>query len=102
MLKNFIQDPYEQAKKQGQDKAVIGPVSDFTQEEYSTFVYGKGALFFNALRQEVGDELFFEIMETYYANNKYGLADANSLFDTIEQVTGKNIGPLLETWLQGE
>lgn len=100
VLENFMQEPYEQARKEGRDKAVLGPVSDFSQEEYSTFVYGKGALFFEALRQDVGDELYFEIMKQYYANNKYGLANANTLFETIEQVTGKNIDPLLETWLQ--
>ncbi len=101
VLNGFMWGPYNQAKQQDRDKAVMGPVSNFTQEEYSTFVYGKGSLFFNALRQEAGDETYFEIMNTYYTDFKYEIATASDLFKTIEQVTGKKIEPLLESWLQG-
>lgn len=88
------------AKTQGRDKAVIGPVENFTVEEYSTFVYGKGPLFFNALRQEVGDDMYFEFMQSYYTQYRYKIASAQNLFTVIEQVSGQNVEPLLETWLE--
>ncbi|MCB0165085.1 MAG: hypothetical protein KDI79_12715, partial [Anaerolineae bacterium] len=68
--------------------------------EYSAFIYGKGPLFFNALRQEVGDEVYFDIMQTYFNEFKYKIATANDLFAIIEQKSGQNVEPLLETWLE--
>jgi hypothetical protein len=96
----FFVDPYERAKEQGRDRAVIGPVSDFSQGEYGAFVYGKGPLFFHALRQEVGDETYFEIMQRYYEQYKYEIATSEDLLQTIEQVSGQDIAPLYETWLE--
>ena len=98
----YLLSAYEQAKNQGVDMPVFGPVSDFTQAEYGTFVYGKGPLFFKALREEVGDDVYFEIMRTYFLRHKYGVAQANSLFSTIEEVTGKSVRPLVEMWLAGK
>jgi hypothetical protein len=92
--------PYEQAKSQGQDRAVIGPVSDFSEADYSTFVYGKGPLFFHALRQEVGDETYFKIMQTYYMEYKYKIAQPDDLIEVVERVSGRNVEPLMETWLE--
>lgn len=100
ILDSLFFGPYEQAKNMGEDRGVIGPVSEFNRSEYSTFVYGKGPLFFHALRQEVGDETYFEIMQTYYAGYKYKVAGADDLFGVIERVSGTNIEPLFETWLQ--
>lgn len=96
----FFFGPYEQAKNQGQDRAVIGPVAGFSEGEYATFVYGKGSLFFHALRQEVGDETYFNIMQTYFTKHKYKIARPEDLLTLIEQVSGRNVEPLVETWLE--
>jgi aminopeptidase N len=102
VMANLFFGPYEQAKEQGRDRAVIGPVSAFSAGEYATFVYGKGPLFFHALRQEVGDETYFRIMQTYYTDHKYKIASAKELFNTIEQVSGRSVEPLIEMWLRGQ
>lgn len=99
---DFFLAPYEYAKQQGQDRAVINPVANYSMGEYGLFVYGKGPLFFNALRQEVGDDIYLKIMQTYLAHNRYKIARPADLFATIEQVSGRNIEPLIETWLQGQ
>jgi hypothetical protein len=92
--------PYEQAKNQGQDRAVVGGVADFSEGDYGLFVYGKGPLFFHALRQELGDETYFKIMQTYYQEYKYKIARPDDLIGVIERVSGRNIEPLIETWLE--
>lgn len=102
IMADLFFSPYEQAKEQSRDRAVIGPVSDFSAGEYTTFVYGKGPLFFHALRQEVGDEIYFRIMQTYYTDHKYKIATAQELFNTIEQVSERNVEPLVEMWLSGQ
>jgi len=78
----------------------MGRVADFSQGEYGAIVYGKGPLFFNALRQEVGDETYFKIMQTYFAEYKYKIVQPDDLFIVIEQVSGRNVEPLVKTWLQ--
>jgi hypothetical protein len=100
IIKTFYLGPYEQAKSQGLDRTVMGPVADFSESEYGAIVYGKGPLFFNALRQEVGDETYFKIMQTYFTEYKYKIAQPDDLFAVIEQVSGRNVEPLVETWLQ--
>lgn len=91
--------PYQRARNSGNDRAVIGPVESFSQGQYSDIVYSKGALFFQALRQEVGDKAYFEIMQRYLNDHKYQQVSAADLFETIEAVTGRNVQPLAETWL---
>ncbi|NJN98010.1 MAG: M1 family metallopeptidase [Anaerolineales bacterium] len=46
IIETLFFGPYEQARDQGQDRPVTGPVADFSEGEYGTFVYGKGPLFF--------------------------------------------------------
>ena len=100
VIEGYFFGPYEAAQERVGDRAVTGPVSAYTEGEYSAFVYGKGPLFFNALRQEVGDEVYFDIMHTYLTEFKYKIATANDLFAIIEQKSGQNVEPLLETWLE--
>jgi hypothetical protein len=92
--------PYEQVKSQGQDRAVMGRVADFSEGEYGAIVYGKGPLFFHALRQAVGDEAYFKIMQAYYTDYKYKIAQPDDLLRLIEQVSGQDVEPLVETWLE--
>ncbi len=99
--KNYFLDSYSQAKKEGRDRPVAGAVADFSQDDYGTFVYGKGPLFFEALRQDGGDDVFFKIMQTYYRQYKYKIAYPSDLLAVIEQVSGKSAKPLYETWITG-
>ncbi|GAB4454294.1 MAG: hypothetical protein Kow0031_36370 [Anaerolineae bacterium] len=99
IIGTLFTDPYQRARNSGADRAVVGPVEGFSQAQYGDIVYGKGSLFFHALRQQVGDEVYFEIMERYLSRHKYRLATAADLIDTIETVTGQSAKPLTETWL---
>ncbi len=99
---DYLLSDYQQAKKEGRDRPIAGAVADFSQNDYGTFVYGKGALFFEAMRQEVGDEAFFKIMQTYFTKYKYQTAYPADLLAVIEQVSGKAVEPLYEKWINGK
>jgi hypothetical protein len=101
VLEGYFQRPYERAKNLGQDRPVAGSVADFSEGEYSTIVYGKGALFFDALRRQVGDDTYLKIMQTYYADYKYKIATPDDLFGVIERVSGQDVGPLRKAWIEG-
>ncbi len=84
-----------------QDRAVGLPVSAYDQPLYSSVVYRKGPLYFHALRGEVGDELFFDIMRTYYRRNRYGIATPESFLAAVQIVTGDAHEGLYEEWILG-
>ena len=99
VIESLFVEPYERARQQGEDRAVIGPVAEFSEGEYSTFVYGKGPLFFHALRQQVGEEAYLKIMQAYYSEYRYEIAQPGDLFEVIEQTSDQPVEPLVETWL---
>jgi len=94
--------PYEQAKAEGKDLPVAGTVADFDQTEYAAFVYAKGPLFFKTLHEEVGDEIFYEIMQNYYTEYKYKLAQADDFVNIAEKTYGQSIAPLYNRWILGQ
>lgn len=101
MLKNFFQGPYDRVKDTARDRAIAGSVTSFQENDYVVIVYSKGPLFFQALHQEVGDEIFYKILQTYYTEHKYGIAQEEDLIGLIERVYGQSIAPLYETWILG-
>ncbi len=100
VIDDYFMGPYNYAQEQGSDRGVMGRVDEFSPNDYGLIVYGKGPLFFDALRENVGDEIYFEIMKTYYSEYKYKIAQPNDLFEVIEAVSQQDVTPLVETWLQ--
>ncbi len=99
MVTSYLRTPYEQAKLQGRDRSVSGSVAGFTEDDYNVFVYSKGPLFFEALRQAVTAETFEEILQSYYQQYRYKIVYSPDLLNTIEQVSGQNITPLYQQWI---
>jgi aminopeptidase N len=99
VIEGYFLDPYETIKEAGQDRAVVGPVSDFAERDYNIIVYSKGPLFFKALREEVGDDVYLKIMQTYYHKYRYQITTGDDLLTIIEQVSNKDIDPLFEQWM---
>jgi aminopeptidase N len=100
VIETFFQGPYRRAQSENIDQSVLGAVSDYDQTDYGIFIYGKGPLFFDALRREVGEETYLKIMQSYFNEYKYGIAHTEDLFETIKTISGKDITPLVETWLE--
>jgi aminopeptidase N len=66
-------------------------------------VYYRGGLTLHALRLEVGDEAFFEIIKTYYATYKGGNATTEDFIAVAEEVSGADLTGFFDNWLyQGE
>ncbi len=56
---------------------IFKPTTDYDNSiDYSLNVYTKGAMAFNKVRQEVGDEVFFNTLKEYY--NKYMYRNVNA------------------------
>ena len=64
-------------------------------------VYSKGAFILHTLRKMVGDEDFFEILNTYYQAHLYGNADTRDFISACETVTGESFDWFFDQWIYG-
>jgi aminopeptidase N len=65
-------------------------------------VYTRGAMTLQALRQKIGDDAFFRILRTWYAENKYGNATTADFIAVSERVSGQQLDQFFEIWLYDE
>jgi aminopeptidase N len=65
-------------------------------------VYQRGALVLVALRDEVGDEAFFETLRTYTERYANGNATTDEFTDLAEETSGRDLNDLFAAWLYGE
>jgi aminopeptidase N len=68
-------------------------------ELYDWESYYGGAMVFHALRLQVGDDAFFEILRTYLERYKYGNAGAGELIAVAEEVSGQELSAFFDSWL---
>lgn len=88
----------------GRDAIVDQSTKDFDNTiEYAAIVYGKGGLFFHALREVMSDKEFFELLRQYYAKYKFKIATPDNLIDLAKQVSTqeKQINYIVNRWLRG-
>ena len=69
---------------------------------FNASVYVRGALTLHALRKEVGDDTFFNILRTYTGRYKYGNATTQDFIDLSEELSGKDLDKFFAGWLQAE
>jgi aminopeptidase N len=65
-------------------------------------VYVWGGLTLHALRLEVGDEAFFQILKTYFEHYKEGNATTDDFIAIAEKVSGKDLTKFFDNWLHSE
>lgn len=99
LLEQVFRQPYEELVESGRDVPAGLPVAAYGGADYGTVVYRKGPLYFHALRQEVGDEPFWGILQTYFARNRYGVATPEKWLAAVETVTGDEQRALYEQWI---
>ena len=69
---------------------------------FNAGVYYWGALALHALRLEVGDETFFEILKTYHERFKGGNARTADFIAVAEEVSGKELMAFFDSWLYSQ
>jgi len=94
-----FEDPYELLVTEGRDAPVGQPVRAFSAEDYGPVVYGKGPLFFQGLRDEVGDAEFRSLLRAYLDAFRYGIATPEGLLTVAEEVSSRQLDSLYEKWI---
>ncbi len=99
ILRNYFQDQYNHAKNAGQDMPVNLPVSAYTDANYSAIVYGKGPLFYDAIRAKMGDATFFKFLQTYFERYRYKIATGDAILKTAQDVCGCSLQSEYDQWI---
>ena len=101
---DYFESEYKSNLEADKDDIVTGSLDHFEGlggRHYYQIVYVKGALFFDALRETIGDEAFFNGLHDYFEQNKYGIASTVDLLDLFEEVSGTQLDDLYQEWLYG-
>lgn len=84
------------------DKADIPigmPVAGYQGGEYGAIVYGRGALFFEALHEEMGSEAFDAFLREYAVSLSWEIASPEYLQSLAEQRCACNLDALFDAWI---
>ena len=81
-------------------KIPIGlPVAKYSDQEYSAIVYGRGPLFFVALRDQMGKEAFDAFMKDYTTSLSWGISTPQGLQSLAEKHCSCDLTPLFKEWV---
>ncbi|NLG27901.1 MAG: M1 family metallopeptidase, partial [Chloroflexi bacterium] len=80
------------------------PGIDVSALDYSSWaayrgpVYYRGALFLDALRDELGDETFYEFLRSYATAHRFGIASTADLAAAAEEAANRELDTLFALW----
>lgn len=95
---NGFRERYQRALASGRDAPAQQANSQF-RNNYVLLVYGKAVLFFQALRQQIGDDAFDHFLHDYYATNRYRYVTGADLVMAANQACSCDIQPLYDDWI---
>jgi hypothetical protein len=84
------------------DKADIPiglPVAEYSGQEYSAIVYGRGPLFFVALQEKMGQKAFDTFIKEYTETLSWGIATPEFLQSLAEKHCSCNLDDLFNEWV---
>lgn len=66
---------------------------------YYRTIYGMGPVFLRELREELGDDVFFKALQTYYQRHRYSVATTLGFQRAFEEVSGQNLDAIFRAWV---
>ncbi len=66
---------------------------------FSSPPYERGAMTLQALREKVGDPVFFEIVREWYDRYKYSNATTADFIALSEEISGQQLDAFFDVWL---
>lgn len=75
------------------------PVEAYEGAAYSAIIYGRGALFFDVLRERLGEEAFDAFMQEYTRSNNWGIGTPEEVKVLAEDHCGCDLTATFEEWV---
>jgi len=91
-----------EARWEGVNRAKIPiglPVAGYSGQEYGAIVYGRGPLFFVALRERIGQAVFDAFIKDYTETLSWGIATPEVLQSLAEKHCGCDLDDLFNEWV---
>jgi aminopeptidase N len=66
---------------------------------FSSVPYDRGAMTLQALREKVGDSVFFDILRQWYGDNRYGNVTTADFIALAERQSGQQLDSFFDVWL---
>ncbi|HEY3739020.1 MAG TPA: C45 family autoproteolytic acyltransferase/hydrolase [Bryobacteraceae bacterium] len=76
--------------------------ADPASREWAAIASRKGALLLDEMRQQMGDDKFFEFMKDFYAGNTTKTVTTAAFIAEAGKANGKSLNKLFKTWLDGD
>jgi aminopeptidase N len=83
----------------GKDIPVGMPVGDYSGQAYGAIVYGRGPLFLYTVGEQIGADTLLQALVSYYQDNRWGIADTESVRRSLEQACQCDLSDLFEEWV---
>jgi len=75
------------------------PAGAYSGVEYGAIIYGRGPLFFLALRERLGEAKMATFLRRYYTENSWRIATPAEFRKLAEEVAGQDLGDLFKQWV---
>ncbi len=74
--------------------------SVFSDPQYETIIYGKGALFYDALRQALGNRRFNRFLQQYLQTHMYQIINTEKWVADLNALNTPELQVLYESWVK--
>ncbi|RPJ27155.1 MAG: M1 family peptidase [Planctomycetaceae bacterium] len=101
-LEETVSQIYEGLAEYSSSGNLLPPGDPSASDLFSVSVYYWGAMTLHALRLQVGDEAFFEILRTYYDRYQHSNATTEDFIAVAEEVSRQDLGAFFDSWLYGD
>ena len=90
--------PINSLRRRNADQPIGRAVWDY-EHDYETVVYGKGALFFDTLREEMGAAKFTELLRTWNREYQWRIATVEEFRSLANRIAERNLDGLFYQWV---
>ena len=77
----------------------VAPGTPGRDQIFSASVYQRGGMALHALRKEVGDDRFFDILKTWAREQRDGNGTTDEFIALSERISGEQLDALFDAWL---
>lgn len=99
-FEKLIESGYDYGLSFIKNSSVNRHLKDFNGwDDYGILAYNKAAMFFKAIEDEFGQEVLYDILKEYFSEYSYKNARAIDFIEICEEVTGSDLGHLLDQWI---
>lgn len=84
----------------GRDKPIVWRNYVDPDEQFDGRAYPKGAWVLHMMRRQLGDELFWKVINTYCTRHRHQSVETIDLRRAVEDVTGRSFGRFFHDWTE--